>query len=69
MKTSAVLSCRLVGVTIQRFLPNGEVSTLRPSLFRDMHTASQQAQGRHTHYEMTGRILFGLAPDTVMFAF
>ena len=37
--------------------------------FRDMHTASQQAQGRQAHYETIGRVLFGLAPDTVMFAF
>jgi len=37
--------------------------------FRDMHTASQQVQGRQTHYETIGRVLFGLAPDTAMFAF
>ena len=37
--------------------------------FRDMHTASQQAQGRQAHYETIGRVLCGLAPDTVMFAF
>ena len=37
--------------------------------FRDMHTASQQAQGRQAHYETIGRVLFGLAPDTAMFAF
>jgi len=37
--------------------------------FRDMHTASQQAQGRQTHYETIGRVLFGLEPDTTMFAF
>ena len=37
--------------------------------FRDMHTASQQAQGRQAHYETIGRILFGLAPDTAMFSF
>jgi hypothetical protein len=37
--------------------------------FRDMHTASQQAQGRQAHYETIGRVLFGLGPDTVMFAF
>jgi indole-3-acetate monooxygenase len=37
--------------------------------FRDMHTASQQAQGRQAHYETIGRVLFGLAPDTPMFAF
>jgi hypothetical protein len=34
-----------------------------------MHTASQQAQGRQAHYETMGRVLFGLAPDTAMFAF
>jgi indole-3-acetate monooxygenase len=37
--------------------------------FRDMHTASQQAQGRQAHFETIGRVLFGLAPDTAMFAF
>jgi indole-3-acetate monooxygenase len=37
--------------------------------FRDMHTASQQAQGRQAHYETIGRVLFGLEPDTAMFAF
>jgi len=37
--------------------------------FRDMHTASQQTQGRQSHYETIGRVLFGLAPDTAMFAF
>ena len=37
--------------------------------FRDMHTASQQAQGRQAHYETIGRVLFGLAPDTAMFTF
>ncbi len=37
--------------------------------FRDMHTATQQAQGRQAHYETIGRVLFGLAPDTAMFAF
>jgi alkylation response protein AidB-like acyl-CoA dehydrogenase len=37
--------------------------------FRDMHTASQQAQGRQAHYETIGRVLFGLELDTTMFAF
>ena len=37
--------------------------------FRDMHTASQQAQGRQAHYETIGRVRLGLAPDTAMFAF
>jgi alkylation response protein AidB-like acyl-CoA dehydrogenase len=37
--------------------------------FRDMHTATQQAQGRQAHYETIGAVLFGLAPDTAMFTF
>ena len=37
--------------------------------FGDVHTASQQAQGRQAPYETIGRVLFGLAPDTAMFAF
>jgi alkylation response protein AidB-like acyl-CoA dehydrogenase len=37
--------------------------------FRDMHTASQQAQARQAHFETIGRVLFGLAPDATMFAF
>jgi alkylation response protein AidB-like acyl-CoA dehydrogenase len=37
--------------------------------FRDMHTASQQAQGRQAHFETIGRVFFGMAPDTTMFAF
>jgi hypothetical protein len=37
--------------------------------FRDMNTASLQAQGRQAHYETIGRVLFGLVPDTAMFAF
>ena len=37
--------------------------------FRDMHTASQQAQGSQAHYETIGRVFFGLAPDRSMFAF
>jgi alkylation response protein AidB-like acyl-CoA dehydrogenase len=37
--------------------------------FRDMHTASQQAQGRQGHYETIGRVLFGLAPDAAIFSF
>jgi indole-3-acetate monooxygenase len=37
--------------------------------FRDIHTASQQTQGQQAHYQTIGRVLFGLAPDTVMFAF
>ncbi len=32
--------------------------------FRDLHTGSQQIQGRHAHYESAGRFLLGLEPDT-----
>ncbi len=34
---------------------------------RDAHAASQQVQGRKTHYATVGRILLGLEPDTEMF--
>ncbi|MGE5512706.1 MAG: acyl-CoA dehydrogenase family protein [Bacteroidota bacterium] len=34
---------------------------------RDALTASQQVQGRATHYTTVGRHLLGLAPDTMMF--
>lgn len=34
---------------------------------RDAHSASQQVQGRPTHYMTVGRHLLGLAPDTTMF--
>jgi hypothetical protein len=29
----------------------------------------QRAQGRQAHSETIGRVLFGVAPDTAMFAF
>lgn len=32
--------------------------------FRDMHTVTQQLQGRLDHFEMVGRFLLGLEPDT-----
>jgi indole-3-acetate monooxygenase len=32
--------------------------------FRDIHTVSQQLQGRDDHYENVGRFLLGLEPDT-----
>lgn len=32
--------------------------------FRDMHTVSQQLQGRHAHFETVGRHLLGLEADT-----
>jgi indole-3-acetate monooxygenase len=34
---------------------------------RDALSASQQAQGRPTHYTTVGRLLLGLPPDTLMF--
>ena len=32
--------------------------------FRDIHTVSQQLQGRHEHFETLGQHLLGLQPDT-----
>jgi len=32
--------------------------------FRDIHTVSQQLQGRQQHFETVGQYLLGLAPDT-----
>ncbi len=37
--------------------------------FRDMHTASQQSQGRPVHLETVGQILLGLEPQTALFTF
>jgi alkylation response protein AidB-like acyl-CoA dehydrogenase len=31
--------------------------------FRDMHTVTQQLQGRQAHFETVGRYLLGLPPD------
>ena len=33
--------------------------------FRDIHTVSQQVQGRQEHLETVGQYLLGLAPDTL----
>jgi alkylation response protein AidB-like acyl-CoA dehydrogenase len=33
--------------------------------FRDVHTVSQQVQGRQEHFETVGQYLVGLAPDTL----
>ena len=35
--------------------------------FRDIHTVTQQIQGRQSHYENVGQVLLGLEPDAVMF--
>ena len=32
--------------------------------FRDIHTVTQQLQGRQAHFENVGRFLLGLDPDT-----
>ncbi len=34
--------------------------------FRDVHTVSQQLQGRQEHYETVGRYQLGLVPDSLM---
>jgi indole-3-acetate monooxygenase len=31
--------------------------------FRDLHTVTQQLQGRESHYETVGQFLFGLEAD------
>ena len=33
--------------------------------FRDIHTISQQVQGRREHFETVGQYLLGLDPDTL----
>lgn len=35
--------------------------------FRDMHTLTQQLQGRQSHYENVGQVLLGLEPDALLF--
>lgn len=35
--------------------------------FRDIHTLSQQLQGRQAHFESVGQVMLGLEPDTVLF--
>ena len=37
--------------------------------FRDMHTASQQSQGRPVHLQTVGQVLLGLEPQTALFTF
>jgi len=34
--------------------------------FRDIHTVSQQLQGRQEHFETVGQYLLGLDPDSLM---
>ena len=34
--------------------------------FRDIHTVSQQLQGRQEHFETVGQYLLGLDPDNLM---
>ncbi len=33
--------------------------------FRDIHTVSQQLQGRQEHFETVGQFLLGLDPETL----
>jgi alkylation response protein AidB-like acyl-CoA dehydrogenase len=35
--------------------------------FRDIHTVTQQLQGRQSHYESVGQVLLGLEPDAALF--
>lgn len=36
--------------------------------FRDIHTVTQQLQGRQSHYESVGQVLLGMAPDASLFS-
>lgn len=36
--------------------------------FRDMHTVTQQLQGRQSHYENVGQVMLGLDPDAALFS-
>ena len=36
--------------------------------FRDMHTVTQQLQGRQSHYESVGQVLLGMEPDAALFS-
>jgi alkylation response protein AidB-like acyl-CoA dehydrogenase len=35
--------------------------------FRDIHTVAQQVQGRRSHFETFGKILFGIETDPLFF--
>lgn len=35
--------------------------------FRDIHTVTQQLQGRQSHYESVGQVLLGFEPDAALF--
>jgi len=35
--------------------------------FRDLHTVTQQLQGRQSHFESVGQVLLGLEPDAALF--
>lgn len=35
--------------------------------FRDMHTVTQQLQGRQSHFESVGQVILGLEPDAALF--
>lgn len=35
--------------------------------FRDIHTVTQQLQGRQSHFESVGQVLLGLEPDAALF--
>ena len=36
--------------------------------FRDIHTVTQQLQGRQSHYESVGQVLLGFEPDAALFS-
>ena len=60
-----------VGIVTEAYRAAGQTAIFETSPFerrlRDALSASQQVQGRPTHYMTAGRHLLGLPPDTMMF--
>jgi indole-3-acetate monooxygenase len=60
-----------VEITVEAYKAAGQTAIFLDNTFerrlRDALSASQQAQGRPTHYTTVGRLLLGLPADTLMF--
>jgi hypothetical protein len=68
--TWAIHQCASVVDTIYHMLGSTSVFKKNPfeRRFRDMHTVTQQLQGRQSHYENVGQVLLGLEPDAALFS-
>jgi indole-3-acetate monooxygenase len=60
-----------VEIVVEAYRAAGQTAIFLDNAFerrlRDALSASQQAQGRQTHYMTVGRMLMDLPPDTTMF--